>query len=474
MKRVFFILIALIAASAMTLGAFAADAPTAADTSVKADSSTTEQGPSATSLPENDKNTAAPADAYESATKPLSTALGIIAKDFGMAKAGLVGEKLVFSRDDFRRALNVSEVGSITVTSLPKAESGRLLLGTTAITIGQKITEDNLDLVVFSPAADVACAASFGFIPGDMGFRLDCEVFMLTSVNETPVAAPAASASLDVSAHTDTPLTGKLAATDPEGDELRFEIVRYPSHGMLVLNDMRQGEYTYLPVGKYSGKDSFEYTVRDKYGNYAAAATVVLNVERLSSDTFFSDMAGNKSLNEALCAVDKGIMSAEKGENGLLCFNPDAGMTRQEFVFCAMKAAGISQLPDVTTTGFTDDAKIDSQYKNYIAAAKQLGYVKIDADANGCLYFRPEDKITRAEAAAITDILVGGTELLKGISAKPVFLDADSIPEDVAASLSNLSMLGMMSDEGGNINAASHLTRADAAKIVSALLRMSK
>ena len=149
-------------------------------------------------------------------------------------------------------------------------------------------------------------------------------------------------------------------------------------------------------------------------------------------------MAGNKSLNEALCAVDKGIMSAEKGENGLLCFNPDAGMTRQEFVFCAMKAAGISQLPDVTTTGFTDDAKIDSQYKNYIAAAKQLGYVKIDADANGCLYFRPEDKITRAEAAAITDILVGGTELLKGISAKPVFLDADSIPEDVAASLSNL------------------------------------
>ena len=468
MKRVIFILFAIIAASALTLGAFAADAPTAADTTGKVESGTTAPAPSGDTKP------SAPTESYESATRPVSKALAIIAKDFGMAKAGLVGEKLVFSRDDFRRALNVEEVGSVTVTSLPKAEAGKLLLGTTAVTVGQKIGEENLDLLVFAPASRVACSASFGFIPGDTGFSLDCNVYMLTSVNETPVAAPAASASLDVSAHTDTPCIGKLAATDPEGDELRFEIVRYPSHGMLVLNDMRQGEYTYLPAGKFSGKDSFEYTVRDKYGNYSAAVTVVLNVERLSSDTTLSDMAGNRSLNDALCAVDKGIMSASKSENGALCFKPAESMTRQEFVFCAMKAAGISQLPDVTTTGFTDDAKIDATYKNYIAAAKQLGYIKIDADANGCLYFRPEEKITRAEAAAITDRLVGGSELLRDVSAKPVFLDADSIPADAAVSLSNLSMLGMMSDEGGNINAGNALSRADAAKIFSALLRMKK
>ena len=468
MKRVIFILFAIIAASALTLGVFAADAPTAADTTGKTESGTTAPAPS------GDTKTDAPAESYESATRPVSKALAIIAKDFGMAKAGLVGEKLVFSRDDFRRALNVEEVGSVTVTSLPKAEAGKLLLGTTAVTVGQKIGEENLDLLVFAPASGVPCSASFGFIPGDTGFSLDCNVYMLTSVNETPVAAPAASASLDVSAHTDTPCFGKLAATDPEGDELRFEIVRYPSHGMLVLNDMRQGEYTYLPAGKFSGKDSFEYTVRDKYGNYSAAVKVVLNVERLSSDTTFSDMAGNRLLNDALCAVDKGIMSASKSENGALCFKPAESMTRQEFVFCAMKAAGISQLPDVTTTGFTDDAKINATYKNYIAAAKQLGYIKIDADANGCLYFRPEEKITRAEAAAITDRLVGGSELLRDVSAKPVFLDADSIPADAAVSLSNLSMLGMMSDEGGNINAGNALSRADAAKIFSALLRMKK
>lgn len=473
MKRVIFILFAIIAASALTLGALAADAPTAAATEKKAESGTTERLPSATSAPDDGKKVDSE-PSYESATKPISKALSIIAKDFGMAKAGLAGEKLVFSRDDFRRALNVTEVGAITVTSLPSADIGKLLLGTTAVTVGQKIGEENLDLLVFAPASGVACSASFGFIPGDTGFSLDCEVFMLTSVNGTPTAAPAASASLDVSAHTDTPLTGKLAATDPEGDELRFEIIRYPSHGMLVLNDMRQGEYTYLPAGKFSGKDSFEYTVRDKYGNYSAAATVVLNVERLSSATVFSDMAGEASLNDALCAVDKGIMSAEKGENGILCFRPTESMTREEFVYCIIKAAGISQLPDVTTTGFTDDSKINAEYKNSIAAAKQLGYIVIDADKNGRLCFRPDEKITRAEAAAITDRLVSGSELLRDVSAKPVFLDADSIPADAAVSLSNLSMLGMMSDEGGNINAGSSLTRADAAKIVSALLRMKK
>ena len=470
MKRVIFILFAIIAASALTLGVFAADTPTAADTTGKAESGTTAPAPSGDSNTKTD----APAESYESATRPVSKALAIIAKDFGMAKAGLVGEKLVFSRDDFRRALNVETVGSVTVTSLPHAEAGKLLLGTTAVTVGQKIGEENLDLLVFAPASGVTCSASFGFMPGDTGFSLDCSVYMLTSVNETPVAAPAASASLDVSAHTGTPCAGRLAATDPEGDELRFEIVRYPSHGMLVLNDMRQGEYTYLPAGRFSGKDSFDYTVRDKYGNYSAAATVVLNVERLLSATSFADMSGEMSLNDALCAVDKGVMSAEKSESGTLFFRPLEGMTRQEFVFCAMKAAGISQLPEVTTTGFTDDVKINAAYKNHIAAAKQLGYIKIDADANGRLCFRPEEKITRAEAAAITDRLVVGSELLRDVSAKPAFLDADSIPADAAAALSNLSMLGMISDEGGNINAGRALTRADAAKIFSALLRMKK
>ena len=81
MKRVIFILFAIIAASALTLGIFAADAPTAADTTGKTESGTTVPAPS------GDTKTDAPAESYESATRPVSKALAIIAKDFGMAKA---------------------------------------------------------------------------------------------------------------------------------------------------------------------------------------------------------------------------------------------------------------------------------------------------------------------------------------------------------------------------------------------------
>lgn len=466
MKRALFILTSLLTVLALTVGALAADTPTVADS---------EPSLVETTQPEETvKNPSDTVPTYVSAVKPISPALAIIAKNFGMAKAGLVGEKIIFTNDDFRRALNVRNVESITVTSLPSSDSGRLLLGTTAITVGQKISAANFDLIIFSPAADVACSSGFSFIPDDSGVSIECSLYMLTEINETPTTAPLASAALAVSAHTNTPYVGKLAATDPEGDELRFEIISYPSHGMLVLNDMRQGDYTYLPAGNYSGRDSFEYTVRDKYGNYAASTTVSLTVSRVSESVTFSDMSGETSLNDALSAVDSGIMSTVADDGGKQCFKPNGSVSREEFVYYVMKAAGISQLPDVTTTGFTDDAKISTEYKPYIAAAKQLGYINVTADENGCLYFDPEASITRADAASITDKLINGASLLQDVSAKPVFLDADSIPGGTETSLQNLTLLGMLYDDRGNINAQKSISRADTARIVTAILNISK
>lgn len=466
MKRALFILISLLAALVLTVGALAADAPTAADSEPSGSVETTQPA-------ENAKDPSDTVPTYVSAVKPISPALAIIAKDFGMAKAGLVGEKIIFTNDDFRRALNVRNIESITVTSLPSSDSGRLLLGTTAITVGQKISAANFDLIIFSPAADVACSSAFSFIPDDSGVSIECSLYMLTEINETPTTAPLASAALAVSAHTNTPYVGKLAATDPEDDELRFEIISYPSHGMLVLNDMRQGDYTYLPAGNYSGRDSFEYTVRDKYGNYAASTTVNLTVSRVSESVTFSDMSGETSLNDALSAVDSGIMNTVS-DNGKQAFKPNGSVSREEFVYYVMKAAGISGLPDVTTTGFTDDAKISAEYKPYVAAAKQLGYIDISADQNGCLYFDPEASITRADAASITDKLINGASLLRDVSAKPVFLDADSIPGGTETSLQNLTLLGMLYDDRGNINAQKSISRADTARIVTAILNISK
>ena len=75
-------------------------------------------------------------------------------------------------------------------------------------------------------------------------------------------------------------------------------------------------------------------------------------------------------------------------------FNPDANITRQEaaiFLAKAFEATG------TTSETFTDDAKIASWAKSFVYAAKAAGLM--NGDANGA--FRPNDKLTRAEAASV-------------------------------------------------------------------------
>ena len=58
----------------------------------------------------------------------VSPALQIIAHYTPMAKAGLSGHEILFTPDDFERALNLSQVSSITITA-PDVTEGELLWG---------------------------------------------------------------------------------------------------------------------------------------------------------------------------------------------------------------------------------------------------------------------------------------------------------------------------------------------------------
>ena len=208
----------------------------------------------------------------------VSPALNIIASHFDMAKTGLIGDELVFSGDDFLRALNLSSIESVTVKSLPDATQGRLMLGTTAVSEGQKISRVNLGLLVFSPAADVKCNSSFDFSYDDCPYSLKCNLYMIKDVNKSPVAAYPTGLSPEVATNPNKSVTGKLSAYDPEDDDIRFDVVSYPSHGLLIMCTSGDGSYTYLPEANFKGDDSFRYVARDKYGNYSAAVSVSLKV----------------------------------------------------------------------------------------------------------------------------------------------------------------------------------------------------
>lgn len=78
-------------------------------------------------------------------------------------------------------------------------------------------------------------------------------------------------------------------------------------------------------------------------------------------------------------------------------FRPEDSITRAEFAKVACKAFGLDVIEAKDYNGeFNDVAKSD-WYVGYVAAMAEAGYMKGDGNKT----FRPEDKITREEAAVV-------------------------------------------------------------------------
>ncbi len=105
---------------------------------------------------------------------------------------------------------------------------------------------------------------------GNGGLRDVVITLSVTSINDAPDASPA---SLTVSTPEDTPLTGQITLTDPDGDAVSVLTtpVVAPAHGTVVLR--ADGSYTYTPDPDFNGSDSF--TVRLSDGNGGLRDVVV-------------------------------------------------------------------------------------------------------------------------------------------------------------------------------------------------------
>ena len=89
-------------------------------------------------------------------------------------------------------------------------------------------------------------------------------------------------------------------------------------------------------------------------------------------------------------------------------FRPEDSITRAEFAKVACKAFGLDEIEAKDYNGeFNDVAKSD-WYVGYVATMAEAGYMKGDGNKT----FRPEDKITREEAAVV--IAQMHNELVKG------------------------------------------------------------
>lgn len=140
---------------------------------------------------------------------------------------------------------------------------------------------------------------------------------------------------------------------------------------------------------------------------------------------------------------------------GQYYFFPDTLITRGEFLMTLMAVLHIGGAP-YDSTVFADHSSIADWLKPYAAAAYNAGIIKGDA-AQGALYLRPDDKITRIEAICMLYNAVrpeGAEETLP-------YTDRYLVPAWGEAPVSGLTAYGLLQGyEDGSVRPYVRMNRA--------------
>ena len=374
----------------------------------------------------------------------------VIANGVKLIKTGLFGQKLVFSDTDFKTALAITNFKSVKITSLPSSTEGTLLFAGRRVSEGQEIRRKHLGSLVFIPASTSVSESKFTF-KVDGGDEIECILRFIEKVNFAPKAEANEGY---ITTQASIPAYGMLSAEDPEGDDTEFIIVAYPKDGVLTFTDEEMGKYKYEPVDDFVGYDSFCYVVRDEYGNYSKPVEVDIKVVDRLCSAVYVDMEDREEYGAAVAMTAMGIMCGNiVGDDTY--FSPDSEVSRAEFVAMAMKSLGIKADSTIKSSYFDDNGDIPTSLVGYVATAQKAGIINGTFDS-GKLLFKPNEAITKYEAAKIMSVLMNVSESEEDAS----YSEESAIPMWARASVSAMTMLGIL-DDG---DATEKVTRADAAE----------
>ena len=265
------------------------------------------------------------------------------------------------------------------------------------------------------------------------------------AVSGAPVAE-----NLELTTYRNVSVGGRLAAVDPEGDALSFEITTQPGKGTVELTE--DGRFVYTPETNRKGRDYFGYRAVDETGARSQEATVIIKIEKQKTSTTYADLAGHPAGYAATALAENGIFTAESVA-GVSVFSPEREVTRGEFLSMCMALSGGEMLSGVASTGFADDADIGDWLKPVVATALMDGVVSGYTVSGGAV-FEPDDTVTRQEAAVMLDNVLDTTDAAVGVSGA-----ADWAAEAVG----NLAACGVIAEGEAY---SEPLTRADAAEML--------
>lgn len=202
-------------------------------------------------------------------------------------------------------------------------------------------------------------------------------------------------------------------------------------------------------------------TVSDASGNLARAGVEIPPATDNISP--FADTAGHWAASYADYLYDRGISNGSPGPEGTVLFQPGANITRGDFVTMLMRWMGtdLSQY-DAVELPFVDAAAIQPWALNAIKAAYAMG-IFAGSNEGGGLYANAAQTITRAQAMT----LLGRVQPRGYAPAAETFLDQDAIPEWAAEHVASLVGQGVVNGFGGYVRPQDPITRAEAAKVLT-------
>ena len=377
---------------------------------------------------------------------------------YHLAKNGPAGEVMTFSQTDF--LTDGGELDAIVLSALPDSQAGTLTLGGQLLRVGDVISMSAVDGLRYTPKdAAGASTAQFKFLPvfsdGSSGGEVSADLFLLAEENGAPVARD-----LELTTYKNVAVTERFDGVDPEGDLLTYHVVKKPARGAVTIQE--DGTFVYTPYENKTGKDTFTYVAVDAVGNSSDPATVKVKIEKPDTKVTYADLDGHPAQKAAIRLAEEGIFVGEC-MNGSYFFQPDAPVTRSQFVTMVMDTVGMEALEGVERTGFADDESIATWAKPYVSSALKSGLIQGSRDEDGQVVFRGEGTVTTAEAAVLLDRALQVTD----VDAQ-TFAAADT-PAWAAQSAANLSTCGVL-ETGEDLSTV--LTRGEAAQLLCASLEL--
>lgn len=292
------------------------------------------------------------------------------------------------------------------------------------------------------------CALALGVTPA----RAEGE-----ASTEAPNTAPVAE-NLEIETYREVSVGGRLEAYDAEGEAVTFEIVTEPMKGTVELS--ADGYFIYTPAEGKRGKDYFGFRAVDKAGNYSQEGTVIIKIMKQKSTVTYADMEGDGGEYAAIALTEAGLFTG-KAVGSVYVFEPEAAVSRGEFLSMCMDAADCRLLSGVSTTGFLDDDAIGDWLKPYVSTALLQGYVRGSA-AEGGAEFLPGDSVTLRDACTMLNAVLGVTDVVS--AAAYVDVDEESDGALFAQAAANLTACGIMPDRYDDWDET--LTRSQAAQML--------